>query len=197
MTYIPSQTTNEYDNASGTNPSLITAGLPSGTIMTSGLLQSLPINKQNHYFNQNRANYTHPIEISNSLQNKTSQYSIPSHRTISDTYLNLSRKDINDVMTALHTLAAYVHNDIGTKNSQHSIPINNNDDHQVTTLYSKTTNHTLKSSTEANSSLHYYPRYSIRNRRHSSSSDCCLNYHHQVIAQISLYSVLITYSLII
>jgi hypothetical protein len=173
MSNIPSQTTNEYDNASGTNPSLITAGLPSGSIMASKLIQPSSTIKQNDHFNQNRANHAQSNHISNSLENKNSQYTILSHQTKSDTYLNLSRKDINDVITALHTLAQYMQTDIG-----------DDEDHHLTTLYSKTTNHT-------NSCFHYYPRYSIRSRRHSLSSDCCLNHHHHhhhsVIKRISLY----------
>jgi hypothetical protein len=190
MNKIPSQTTNEYDNASGTNPSLITAGLPSGSIMTSRFIPPSSTIKQNHHFNQNRATHTQPISIPNSSHNKNSHYTILSHRTISDTYLNLSRKDINDVMTALHTLAQYVNN----QNSQHKIPMDDgDDDHYLTTLYSKSTNHTLKSVTQANSSLHYYPRNS---RRHSSSSDCCLNHrHHHVIKRMSLHSNLVDYPL--
>ncbi|CAF5157053.1 unnamed protein product, partial [Rotaria magnacalcarata] len=61
MKTIPSQTTDEYDNVSGTNPSLITAGLPSGSMMTSHLIQSSPKTKQNHYINQSHATDTQPI----------------------------------------------------------------------------------------------------------------------------------------
>ncbi|UJR30788.1 hypothetical protein I4U23_018308 [Adineta vaga] len=78
---------------------------------------SLSIN--NH--NQNRATDTQPI-ISNSQQNDVnSDYTILSHRTISDTYLNLSRKDIDDIMTALHTLAQHLQYDVESINQQHMI----------------------------------------------------------------------------
>jgi len=179
MNKIPLKTTNEYDNISGSNPSLITAGLPSGSIMTNRLIQSSSKIKQNHHFNQNQAT---AIAFQ---KNDHSQCTILSHRTISDTYLNLSRKDINDVMKALHTLARYVKNDI-----------NNDENHPLTMLYSKSTNHTFKSSNQANSSSHCYyyhhhPRYSIRNRRHSLSSDRCLNHHHNVIKPMYLYPGLI------
>ncbi|CAF4133109.1 unnamed protein product, partial [Rotaria sordida] len=167
MNKISLQTTNEYDYISGSNPSLITAGLPSGSIMTSHLIQpSLKI-KQNHHLNQNQTNNTQPIITLNSQQNENSQYTIVSHRTISDTYLNLSRKDINDVMIALHTLAECIRYDIDKNNSQYMIPMNDSESHQLTMLYSKSTNHTLK-----NSSHHYC------NPRHSSSSNHFRHHHH-------------------
>jgi hypothetical protein len=190
MIEIPSQTTNEYDHISGSNPSLITACLPSGSIMTSRLIQPPSTITQNHHLNQNRATDTQPITL-NSQKTDHSQCTTLSHRTISDTYLNLSRKDINDVMTALYTLAQYVQNDIANQNQQHIIPVDDIESHHLTMLYSKSTNHTFKSSTQANSSSHHYfyyhppppppPRYSRRNRRHSLSSDRCLNHHHHVI----------------
>jgi hypothetical protein len=173
MNKISSQTTNLYDNLSGSNPSLLTAGLPSSSIMTARLLQPSSTIKQNHHLNQNRATDTQPM-TSNSQQNDNSQYTTLSHRTISDTYLNLSRKDIKDVMIALHTLAQYVQEDV------HKMPIDDNEGHHLTMLYSKSTNHTLKSSRQANSSSDHHPRYSIRKRRHSLSSDRRLNHHHVI-----------------
>jgi hypothetical protein len=174
-----SQTINEYDNISRSNPSLITAGLPSGSIMTARLIQPLPTIKQNHHLNQNRATDTQPITLTS--ENHNSQHTIFSYRTISDTYLNLSRKDIDDVMTALHTLAQYIQNDI--------ISMDDNESHSLT---------------KANSSFHHYysyhyPRYLIRNRRHSLSSDRCFNprHHHHVIKRIYLCSSLVNYTLII
>jgi hypothetical protein len=184
MNTILSQTTNEYDNASDSNPSLITAGLPSGLIMTPRLIQpSLKI-KQNHQFNQNRATDI----ISNSQQYESSQYTIASHRTLSDTYLNLSRKDIDDVMTALQTLAQCVRGDIESESQQDLTSIDDNEIHRLTMLYSKSTN-------QVNSSSHhyYYPQYSIRNKRHS---DRWLNHHH-VIKRMYFSPGLINYSLII
>jgi hypothetical protein len=183
-----SQTTNKYDNISGSNPSLITAGFPSGSIMTARLIQPSSAIKQNHHLNQNRAIDTQRITLP-SEKNDHSQYTILSHRTISDTYLNISRQDIDDVMTALHTLAQYVQNDIDNKNPRDIIPNDDNESHPLTMLYST-------SSTQANSSSHHYhPRYSIGNRRHSLSSDHCLNHHHHhVIKRMYLYPGLINYS---
>ncbi|CAF2467940.1 unnamed protein product [Rotaria sp. Silwood2] len=180
MNKISLQTTNKYDNISGSNPSLITAGLPSGSIMTTHLIQPSFTIKQNRHLNQNRATDTQPITTLDSQQNDNSQYTIVSNQTISDTYLNLSRKDINDVMIALHTLAKCIRIDIDNKNQQYIIPIDDSESHQLTMLYSKSTNHTLKSSTPANSSSHHYcnPLHSIRNRRHSLSSNCCHHHHH-------------------
>ncbi|CAF0938254.1 unnamed protein product [Rotaria sp. Silwood1] len=180
MNKISLQTTNKYDNISGSNPSLITAGLPSGSIMTTHLIQPSSSVKQNHHLNQNRATDTQPIITLDSQQNDHSQYTIVSNQTISDTYLNLSRKDINDVMIALHTLAKCIRYDIDNKNQQYIIPMDDNESHQLTMLYSKSTNHTLKSSTPPNSSSHHYcnRRHSIRNKRHSLSSDHCHHHHH-------------------
>lgn len=156
-----SQITNKYDNISVSNPSLITAGLPSGSIMTARLIQPSTIIKPNHHLNQNHATDTQPITLP-SKNNDNSQYTTLSHRTISDTYLNLSRKDIDDVMTALHTLAYYVQNSIDNKNQQDIISIDDDDkeSHPLTMLYSKSSCH-----------HHHRSRYSIRNKRHSLSSD--------------------------
>ena len=96
-----------YDNRSSSNPSLITAGLPSSSLMTSRLIQSpSTTTKQNYYFNQNRATDTQPISL------HSQSHTTLSHRTTSDIYLNLSQKDIDDLMTALHTLAHHVQNDM-------------------------------------------------------------------------------------
>lgn len=148
MNNIPSQTTNEYDNISGSNPSLITAGIPSGSIMTPHLFHSFSKTKQHYHINQNRA----------TNQEKTnSQYTINSNRTKSDTYLNLSRKDIDDVMLALQTLAQCVK-------------------HDRAMLYSKSTNHTLKSLTSSISSSHYY-------------SNHCLHQHHVIKRKVKIFNI--------
>ncbi|CAF0765438.1 unnamed protein product [Adineta steineri] len=143
---------------SDSNPSLITAGLPSSSIIESQL-------KHNQHINQNQANDTQPI-IFNSQHDNSSQYTTLSNRTLSDTYLNISSKDMKDIMTALHTLAKYIQYDVDNK------------DHYVTMLHSKSTNHTLKSSTQPNNSFYHYHRSSIQNRRHSLSSD---HHHHHHI----------------
>jgi hypothetical protein len=133
--------------------------------MTSRLIQPSSTTKQNYYLNQNRATDTQPIS-SNSQKSDTSQSITLSHRTTSDIYLNLSRKDIDDLMTALHTLAQHVQNDMDENRS-----------HPFTMFHSKSTNHTMKkSSTEMNPS-----RYSIRNkRRRSLSSDYWFDHHHVI-----------------
>jgi hypothetical protein len=95
MNKFPLQTTIVYDNKSSSNPSLITAGFPSSSIMTSRLIQPSSTTKQNYYLNQNRATDTQPMSLN-------------SQKT-SDIYLNLSRKDIDDLMTALHTLVQHVY----------------------------------------------------------------------------------------
>jgi len=95
MNKFPLQTTIVYDNKSSSNPSLITAGFPSSSIMTSRLIQPSSTTKQNYYLNQNRATDTQPMSLN-------------SQKT-SDIYLNLSRKDIDDLMTALHTLVHHVY----------------------------------------------------------------------------------------
>ncbi|CAF0776372.1 unnamed protein product [Adineta steineri] len=141
---------------SDSNPSLITAGLPSSSLIKSQL-------KRNQHVNQNQANDTQPI-IFNSQQDNSSQYTTLSNRTLSDTYLNISSKDMKDIMTALHTLAKYIQYDVDNK------------DHYLTMLHSKSTNHTLKSSTQPNNSFYHYHRSSIQNRRHSLSSD----HHHHI-----------------
>lgn len=190
MNNIPSQTTNEYDNVSGSNPSLITAGLPSGSRMTSHLRQhSSSIIKRAH------TNDTQPIITLDSQYNDHSQSTIVSHRSVSDTYLNLSRKDINDVMTALHTLAQCIHNDMNISTPEYIIPTNDNESHPLTMLYSKSTNHTLQSSTPANNSFHhkFYPKYSARHRRRSLSSNCCYHHshrHHVINLMFSYFNLL-------
>lgn len=148
------------DNKSSSNPSLITARFPSDSIMTSRLIQP---SSTTNYLNQNRATDTQPISL-NSSQSITL-----SHRSTSDIYLNLSRTDIDDLMTALHTLAQHVQNDLVSNNG---ISTDDNQSHPLTMPHSKSTNHTIKSSTEV-------LRYSIRNRRRSLSSD-----HHHVIKRI-------------
>lgn len=135
----------KHDHITVSNPSLITAGLPSSSIMTTRLIPPPNIIKQNQYLNQNRATDTQPITLS-SENTDHSQNINHSYRTISDTYLNLSRKDIDDIMTALHTLVYYIQNSMKDRNREDFISTDNN---------------SLKNSS-------YYPRYSLR---HSLSSD--------------------------
>ncbi|CAF3287470.1 unnamed protein product [Rotaria socialis] len=173
MKKISSQTTDEYDNVSGTNPSLITAGLPSGSMITSHLIQSSPKTKQNHHINQNHATDTQPIITLSSQENDNSQHTIISDRVISDTYLNLSRKDMNDVMVALQTLAQCITN-------EYTMPMDDSRSHHLSMLYSKSTNHTLKSSTPTNSSSHHC-FYSRRCRRNSHYRHHHVKYHRNLV----------------
>ena len=132
MNKHPLPTTKEYDYKSSSNLSLITAGLPSGSIMTSRLIPPSSATRQNQYFNQNRATDTQPISL-HSSKSATDQSITFSNRTKSDTYLNLSRKDIDDLLVALHTLAQYIHHDMGDESRP-----------------SKSTDHTIKSSSQSN-----------------------------------------------
>ena len=163
MNKFPRQTTNEYDNKSSSNPSLITAGLPSGSIMTSRIIQPASTTKHNYYLNQNRATDTQPISL-DSRKSDDSQSITLSHRTISDTYLNLSRKDIDDLMAALQTLVQCVQNDMDNSNQ---ISIDDNASRPLMMPHAK-------KSVEMNSPSHYHyyhPRCSVRNNRRSLSSD--------------------------
>lgn len=139
--YLP-PSTKDYDYKSSSNLSLITAGLPSGSIMTPRLIPPSSTTTPNQYFNQNRANDTQPISF-NSSKSATDQSHTFSNRTKSDTYLNLSRKDIDDLLAALHTLAQYIHNDTSDESHPSTMP------------QSKSTNHTIKSSCQTNSPAHY------------------------------------------
>lgn len=154
-------------NISGSNPSLLTAGLPSSSIMISEHIPPLSLN--NH--NQNHTTDTQLINFNSKQNIDKHDYTKLSHRTVSDTYLNLSRKDIDDIMSALHTLAQYLQYDVDSINQQQMIPSDDNESH-----------HSLKSSIRANSSFRHPPRYSLRKdrRRHSLSSDRWLHHHEHV-----------------
>lgn len=150
-----SQVPQKYES----NFSLKTAGLPSGSIMTSRLIPSPSKTKPNQYFNQNRATDTQPISF-NSSKSATDQSITFSHQTISDTYLNLSRKDIDELLTALHTLAQYVHTDTNNQGQSSAVP------------HSESVNHTIEKSSQANNSIYHQ----CANRQHSLSTDFCPNY---------------------
>ena len=137
MNKHPLPTAKEYDCKSSSNVSLITAGVPSGSIMTSRLIPPSSTTRPNQYFNQNRATDTQPMSF-NSSKSATDQSITFSNRTKSDTYLNLSRKDINDLLAALHTLAQYIHNDMGDES------------HPLTMPHAKSTDHTIRSSSQSN-----------------------------------------------
>ena len=141
--YSP-QTLKGYEHKSSSNLSLITAGLPSGSNMTSRLIPPSSTTRPNQYFNQNRATDTQPMSFSSS-KSDTDQSITFSHRTISDTYLNLSRKDIDELLTALHTLAQYVHTDM------------DNQSHLLTVPHSKSINQTIE--TNRRRSLQCYHNY--------------------------------------
>ena len=179
MNKIQSQTANKYDKASRSNPSLITAGLPSGSIMTTRLIQPSLTAQQNCDLNQNQAINKQPIIASNSQQNVYSHHTAIPYSTTSDTYLNLSCEDIDDVMMALHTLAECIQSDLDNKYQERNILIDGNESHYLSMLYSRSTNHIPKSSTLSDrSSRHYdYRRYSIQTERHSLASDCCNSRH--------------------
>ncbi|CAF1601991.1 unnamed protein product, partial [Adineta ricciae] len=162
-------------NISDSNPSLLTAGLPSSSIMISQHV--LPSSLNNH--NQNHTTDTQLINSNFKSNIDKHDYTKLSHRTVSDTYLNLSRDDIDDIMSALHTLAQYLQYDVDSIDQQHMIPSDDNESHPLTMIFSKESHHSLKSSIQANSSFRHPPRYSLRKdrRRHSLSSDRWL--HHR------------------
>lgn len=158
--YSP-QTLKEYEHKSSSNLSLITAGLPSGSTMTSRLIPPSSTTRPNQYFNQNRATDTQPISFSSS-KTDTDQSITFSHRTKSDTYLNLSHSDIDELLAALHTLAQYVHTDM------------DNQSHLLTVSHSKSINHTIENSSQANTPIYQQccnRRCSISSRRRSLSTD--------------------------
>jgi hypothetical protein len=107
----------KHKHASVSNLSLLTAGMPSGSMTTARLLSSTIANANYRHcpVNQNRASSLNTSRHSHSQlllsTDEHCQHAIVSDRTSSDTYLTLSRKDIDDVIDALHTLARCINND--------------------------------------------------------------------------------------
>lgn len=160
MNKVSPPITIDKNAAFASSPSLLTAGLPSGSMMTTPLISRSVETKQSHRYsvNQNRLIY-----------DQSSYSTIVSHRTTSDTYLTLSRDDINDVMIALHTLARCIQDEYPPDR----VPIREEDAHRLAMLYAKSTNQTLKTSSQLNGSSgdEDVRRYSIRRARPSCSPD--------------------------
>jgi len=95
----PTHSHQQYDHYFESNPSLLTVGFPSDSKIISR--------------NQNRANDTQPI----AFNSQTDDCSL-TQQSFSDTYLNLTHQDIDDVLTALHTLAQYVNFDLNSLTEQ-------------------------------------------------------------------------------
>ena len=108
MTKTPCTATDECDPLSASNPSLVTAGLPARLTMKSPCITVSPTSSSQH----------HPV--SHDHEANTSRQDADIHRREkSHTPVNLSRKDINDVMHALQTLGRFVKDDVQGTHHRH------------------------------------------------------------------------------
>lgn len=160
--------TKNYGHSSGSTSSLLTVGLPSDSKIISHL---------NHSLNQNQATDTQPV-MCNSESDDFSQCT-----RLSDTYLNLSRQDINDVLTALHTLAKYVNDDMNIGKQDRLNSMNEEGESEHSTIVCNSLSRSLR----ANKSSYYHqPQYLLQHRPRSLSSNRCLCRRH-VIEGIKTY----------
>ena len=161
MNKVSPPITIDKNAAFGSSPSLLTAGLPSGSMMTTPLISPSSL--------KTKQSYRYPVNQNRFTYDQSSQSTVVSHRTTSDTYLTLSRDDINDVMIALHTLARCIQDEYPPDR----VPIREEDAHRLAMFYAKSTNHTLKTSSQLDGSSgdDDVRRYFIRRARPSCSSD--------------------------
>ena len=119
MTKAPCQARDECDPLSASNPSLVTAGLPARSTMKSPCIAASP---------------TAPSPYHDHGTNNPSQDCLKSQSTLeSNAHVQLSRKDINDVLHALQTLGRFVKEDVHGTHHRHprcSFPSDGKLDHR-------------------------------------------------------------------